>query len=85
MIFKILFGLLVMILFEIVNLLQNGIMEHKIAYGMLKIIFLNSLFISILALKSFYLNIIVKIKDAVPPLVKTAAKIFATPIKTPKK
>ena len=85
MIFKILFGLLVMILFEIVNLLQNGIMEHKIAYGMLKIIFLNTLFISILALKSFYLNIIVKIKDAVPPLVKTAAKIFATPIKTPKK
>ena len=85
MIFKILFGLLVMILFEIVNLLQNGIMEHKIAYGMLKIIFLNSLFISILALKSFYLNIIVKIKDAVPPIVKTAAKIFATPIKTPKK
>jgi len=74
-----------MILFEIVNLLQNGIMEHKIAYGMLKIIFLNTLFISILALKSFYLNIIVKIKDAVPPLVKTAAKIFATPIKTPKK
>ena len=85
MIFKILFGLLVMILFEIVNLLQNGIMEHKIAYGMLKIIFLNTLFISILALKSFYLNIIVKIKDAVPPIVKTAAKIFATPIKTPKK
>ena len=74
-----------MILFEIVNLLQNGIIEHKIAYGMLKIIFLNTLFISILALKSFYLNIIVKIKDAVPPLVKTAAKIFATPIKTPKK
>ena len=85
MIFKILFGLLVMILFEIVNLLQHGIMEHKIAYGMLKIIFLNTLFISILALKSFYLNIIVKIKDAVPPIVKTAAKIFATPIKTPKK
>ena len=85
MIFKILFGLLVMILFEIVNLLQNGIMEHKISYGMLKIIFLNTLFISILALKSFYLNIIVKIKDAVPPIVKTAAKIFATPIKTPKK
>ena len=74
-----------MILFEIVNLLQNGIMEHKIAYGMLKIIFLNTLFISILALKSFYLNIIVKIKDVVPPIVKTAAKIFATPIKTPKK
>jgi len=74
-----------MILFEIVNLLQNGIMEHKIAYGMLKIIFLNTLFISILALKSFYLNIIVKIKDAVSPIVKTAAKIFATPIKTPKK
>ena len=74
-----------MILFEIVNLLQNGIMEHKIAYGMLKIIFLNTLFISILALKSFYLNILVKIKDVVPPIVKTAAKIFATPIKTPNK
>ena len=37
------------------------------------------------SLKTYYLNIIVKIKDAVPPLVKTAAKIFATPIKTPKK
>ena len=60
-------------------------MMHKIKNGILKIIFLNTLFISILALKSFYLNIIVKIKDAVPPLVKTAAKIFATPTKTPKK
>ena len=74
-----------MILFEIVNLFQNGIMDHKIAYGMLKIIFLNTLFISILALKSFYLSILVKIKEAVPPIVKTAAKIFATPIKSSKK
>ena len=85
MIFKILFGLLMIILFEIVNLFQNGIMNHKIAYGMLKIILLNTLFISILALKSFYLNILIKIKEAVPPIVKTAAKIFETPIKSSNK
>ena len=74
-----------MILFEIVNLFQNGIVDHKIVYGRLKIIFLNTLFVSILTLKSFCLSILVKIKEAVPPIVKTAAKIFATPIKSSKK
>ena len=52
---------------------------------MLNIIFSYTLFISIIALKSFYLNILIKIKEAVPPIVKTAAKIFETPIKSSKK
>ena len=52
---------------------------------MLKIILLNTLFISILALKSIYLNILLKIKESVPPIAKTAAKIFETPIKSSKK
>ena len=84
MLFKILFGLLVLILFEVIDLFKQGIMEHKLAYGILKILILNVAFASVLALKSFYLIFLIKIKDAVPPIIKTAAKIFVTPLKTPR-
>ena len=84
MLFKILFGLLVLILFKVIDLFKQGIMEHKLAYGILKILILNVAFVSVLALKSFYLNFLIKIKDAVPPIIKTAAKIFVTPLKTPR-
>ena len=53
MLFKILFGLLVLILFEVIDLFKQGIMEHKLAYGILKILILNVAFASVLALKSF--------------------------------
>ena len=85
MLLKFLFALLALIVLEVINLFNNGIMEHKLAYGILKVIILNTLLISVLALKSFYLNLLIKIKDAVPPIIETAVKILATPIKTPKK
>ena len=85
MLFKFLFALLALIVLEVINLFKNGIMEHKLAYGILKVIILNTLLISVLALKSFYLNLLIKIKDSVPPIIETAVKILATPIKTPKK
>jgi hypothetical protein len=37
-----------------------------------------------LALKSCYLNVLLKIKEAVPPIIQTAAKIFTTPVKSQK-
>lgn len=85
MLFKFLFALLALIVLEVINLFKNGIMEHKLAYGILKVIILNTLLISVLALKSFYLNLLIKIKEAVPPIIETAVKIISTPIKTPKK
>ena len=85
MIFKFLFVIFVLIFLEIINLFQNGIMKHKLAYGILKILILNTIFIALLALKSCYLNILLKIKEAVPPIIQTAAKIFTTPIKSQKK
>ena len=83
MIYKILLGLIALILLELVNLFHNDIMKHKLAYGILKIVILNTILISVLALKSFYLNLLLKIKDVVPPIIETAAKILATPFKTP--
>lgn len=85
MLFKCLFALLGLIVLEVINLFKNGIMEHKLAYGILKVIILNTLLISVLALKSFYINLLIKIKEAVPPFIETAVKIISTPIKTPKK
>ena len=47
MFLKILFGLLVLILFEFIDLFKMGIMEHKLAYGILKILILNVAFASV--------------------------------------
>ena len=85
MTFKILLFILFLIVAEIYRLFKEGIMEHKFAFGILKVIILNTIFISILSARSFYLGILIKIKEAIPPIIKTAAKAFATPIKTPKK
>ena len=60
-------------------------MEHKYAFGIVKILILNILFIFILSVKSFYLGILIKIKEAIPPIIKSTAKALVTPIKTPKK
>ena len=85
MTFKILLFILFLIVAEIYRLFKEGIMEHKFAFGIQKVRILNTIFISILSARSFYLGILIKIKDAIPPIIKTAAKAFATPIKTPKK
>ncbi len=85
MAFKVLLLILLLIVTEIYQLLKEGIAEHKFAFGILKILILNTIFLSILSIKSFYLGILVKIKDAIPPIIKTAAKAILTPMKTPKK
>ena len=82
---KVLLLILFLIIIEIYQLLKEGIAEHKFAFGILKILILNTIFLSILSIKSFYLGILEKIKDSIPPIIKTAAKAILTPIKTPKK
>lgn len=85
MAFKVLLLILFLIVIEIYHLLKEGIAEHKFAFGILKVLILDTIFLSILSIKSFYLGILVKIKDSIPPIIKTAAKAILTPIKTPKK
>ena len=85
MTFKVLLLILLLIVTEIYQLLKEGIAEHKFAFGILKILILNTIFLSILSIKSFYLGILVKIKDVIPPINKTAAKDILTPMKPPKK
>ena len=85
MTFKILLFLLLLIVAEIYHLIKEGIAEHKFAFGILKILVLNTLFLSILSIKSFYIGILLKIKEAIPPIIRSAAKVLITPIKTPKK
>ena len=83
MTFKILLFLLFLIVVEIFKLFKEGIIEHKYAFGILKILILNTLFISLLSIKSFYLGILIKIKEAISPISKSA-KVLLTPMKTPK-
>jgi len=84
MTFKILLVLLFFMIAEIYRLFKEGIMDHKFAFGILKVLILNTIFISILSARSFYLGILIKIKEAIPPIIKSAAKALVTPIKTPK-
>ena len=58
--------------------------RRKTYNSILKILVLNTMFLSLLAVKSFYLGILIKIKEVIPPILKTAAKAFITPIKSPK-
>ena len=85
MTFKILLLILFLIIVEIIHLIKEGIADHKFAFGILKILVLNTIFISLLSIKSFYLGFLIKLKEAIPPIIKTAAKVIMTPIKTPKK
>ncbi len=70
------------IFYESLDLYLKGIFEHPLAFGILKIIFLNTLLLVIILIKA---NIFIKIKEAIPPILKTAAKLILTPIKTPRK
>ena len=56
--------LLFLIVAEIVQLLKEGILEHKYKYalGILKIMILNTIFLTILSIKSFYFGVLLKIK-----------------------
>ena len=85
MTFKILLFIHFLILSQIYRLFKEGIMEHKFEFGILKLLILNTIFISILSAISFYLGILIKIKEAIPPIIKKAAKAFATPLKNTKK
>ena len=85
MTFKILLLILFLIIVEIIHLIKEGIADHKLAFGILKILVLNTIFISLLSIKSFYLGFIIKLKEVIPPIIKTAAKVILTPIKTAKK
>ena len=70
------------IFYETFNLYCHGIIEHPLAFGILKIIFLNMILLLILILKN---NMLLKLKEKVPQIIKTAAKILLTPMKTPEK
>ena len=85
MVFKILLFILFLIIAEIYKLIREGIIQHKYAYGILKILILNTAFLSILAVKSLYLGILIKIKESIPPILKSAAKVLITPVKSPKR
>ena len=85
MTFKFLIFILFLIVAEIAHLLKKGILEHKYAFGILKIMILNTIFLTILSIKSFSFGVLLKIKEVMPKIIKSAAKAFMTPLKTPKK
>ena len=85
MAFKVLIFILFLIVAEIAHLLKEGIYEHKYAFGILKIMILNTIFLTILSIKSFYFGVLLKIKEVMPTIIKSAAKVLMTPLKTPKK
>ena len=80
--FKIFIAIICLIFYESLDLYLKGILEHPLAFGILKIIFLNTILLMIVFIKA---NILIKIKEAIPPILKTAAKLILTPVKTPKK
>ena len=84
MTFKVLFFILFLIVAEIILLLKEGIIEHKLAVEILKILILNTAFLTILSEKLFYFGILLKIKVVMSKSIKSSAKILSTPLKTPK-
>ena len=80
--FKIFIAIICLIFYESLDLYLKGIFEHPLAFGILKIIFLNTILLMIVFIKA---NILIKIKESIPSLLKTAAKLILTPVKTPKK
>ena len=65
--------------------IKEGIADHKFSFGILKILLLNTMIISLLSIKTFYLRFIIKLKEAIPPIIKIATKVIMTQNKTPKK
>ena len=83
MVFKLILLIFAFIIAEIYNLLNERIVKHKYAFGLLKVLILNTLVVSILFIKSFYFGIFSKIKEIIPPIIKTATKVLTTPLKSP--
>jgi len=84
MTFKVLTGLMLLIAYEMVDLLKDGITNHKYGFGLLKILILNTILLGILLFKISYVAIYGKIKKAINPIIETAKKVLTTPIKSNK-
>ena len=81
MVFKLILLIFAFIIVEIYNLLNDRIVEHKYAFGLLKVLLLNTLIVTILFVKSFYFGIFSKIKEIIPPIIKTCNQSFVYSIK----
>ena len=79
---KIFLAIIALIFYESLDLYLQGIFEHPLALGILKIIFLNTILLMIVFINA---NILMKIKEAIPPILKTAAKLILTPVKPQRK
>ena len=85
MAYKILLGLNLLIIYEMIDLINDGITSHKFGFGLLKILILNTIFLlGLLFFKISYIEIYGKIKKAINPLIETANKVLMTPIKSSK-
>ena len=85
MTFKILLLILFLIIVEIIYLIKEGIADHKFDFwdsknfGPKHNIYIPTFH------KIILFRFIIKLKEVIPPIIKTAAKVIITPIKTPKK
>ena len=79
--FKII-GIILFILYETFDLFCHGIVDHPLAFGMLKIIFLNMVLLLIVIFKN---NIFLKMKEKILLIIIIASKILLTPMKNLKK
>ena len=84
MAYKILLGLNLLIIYEMIVLINDGITSHKFGFGLLKILILNTILLGLLFFKISYIEIYGKIKKAINPLIETAKKVLMTPIKSSK-
>ena len=85
MILKILLLLIIGVFYEIINLIRIGTIDNPVAFGFLKITIFMSLILLINAVNSMNLELLRKVKKIIPPIIETATKVLATPIKSSKK
>ena len=74
MAYKILLGLNLLIIYEMIDLINDGITSHKFGFGILKILILNTILLGLLFFKISYIEIYGKIKKAINPLLKQLKK-----------
>ena len=84
MAYKILLRLNSLIIYEMIDLINDGITSHKFGFGLLKILKLNTILLGLLFFKISYIEIYGKIKKAINPLIETSKKVLMTPIKSSK-
>ena len=85
MITKILLTLISFVFYEIIKLINNGAFDNPIAFGFLKTLILITIILSIILVNTFKLGLIRNIREVIPPILETAAKVLKTPIKSAKK